>query len=81
MESMSQPATETWTLTVVPLPDAVPSEVRIRRFLKAALRTWRLRVTAIRETEAARGRPPSRTTSPALTSGASIAAVETRDKR
>jgi hypothetical protein len=46
---MSKPAGETWIITITPLADGVPTEARIRRLLKTALRRDRLRCTALRE--------------------------------
>jgi hypothetical protein len=46
-----RPAKPKYTFTVEALPGSVPPEVRVRRFLKAAFRSYGLRVVAMNEVD------------------------------
>jgi hypothetical protein len=46
---MSTQRPETFRVDLVALPDKTPGVVRLRQFLKAALRQWRLRATRVAE--------------------------------
>jgi hypothetical protein len=55
---MSTPRPETYRVDLVALPDRTPGVVRLRAFLKAALRQYRLRATRVAETTAPPASPP-----------------------
>jgi hypothetical protein len=51
---MSRPPKPRYVVTLDVLPDAVPGPIRLRTFLKSALRSCRLRAIEVREVPAPR---------------------------